>query len=320
MVTVEEPPLSPSQATLLALFFVSSYVGSLYISKNARLSFVSKTVKLPDGQTRQKQDKERWRDDPDVIRARLTAVVSSTVVSCFVVYWVRLGAVVQTASEARADTLKRLGFTAPHPVVAHLITPMLFLGPLYAMSLYRTLPLQRMFNYNNSTWLTFYSMLGLRTYVVAPLTEETVFRACMLSIYHLSGASTYRMIFFAPLWFGLAHVHHAWDAYNRFGRTTAALKRAILIITFQMTYTTLFGFHCSYLFLRTGSIWPSITAHVFCNIMGVPGLQQELRHFPSKTFLIIVVYILGIIGYILTLGAWSSTKGSIYWSQLQPIV
>ncbi|KAK0462016.1 uncharacterized protein EV420DRAFT_1528346 [Desarmillaria tabescens] len=319
MVTVEEPPLSPPQATLLALFFVSSYVGSLYISKNARLSFVSKTVKLPDGQIRQKQDKERWRDDSDVIRARLTAVVSSTVLSCFVVYWMRLRAF-STASEARADTLKRLGFTAPHPVVAHLITPMLFLGPLYAMSLYRTLPFQKLFNHNNSTWLTFNSMLGLRTYVVAPLTEETVFRACMLSIYHLSGALVYRMIFLAPLWFGLAHVHHAWDAYNRYGRTTAALKRAILGIAFQMTYTTLFGFHCSYLFLRTGSIWPPITAHVFCNIMGVPGLPQELKHFPSKTFLIIVTYILGVIGYILTLGAWSSTEGSIYWSQPQPVV
>ncbi|KAG7445568.1 Abi-domain-containing protein [Guyanagaster necrorhizus] len=312
-------PLSSSQATLLALFFASSYVGSLYISKNARLSFVSKTVKVSEGESRQKQEKERWRDDPDVIRARLTAVVSSTVVSCLVVYWVRLKAF-STASEARADTLERLGFTAPHPVVAHLITPVLFLGPLFAMSLYRTLPFQKMFNRNNSAWNAFYSIIGLRTFVVAPLTEETVFRACMLSVYHLSGASAYRMIFLAPLWFGLAHVHHAWDAYNRFGRTNAALKRAIIIIAFQMTYTTLFGFHCSYLFLRTGSIWPPITAHVFCNIMGVPGLQQELRHFPSKTFLILMAYVLGVIGYISTLGVWSATENSIYWSQSQPLV
>lgn len=181
MVTVEDPPLSPLQATLLALFFVSSYVGSLYISKNARLSFVSKSVKLPDGQIRRKQDKERWRDDSDVIRARLTAVALSTVLSCFVVYWVRLRAfavrtttsawcvflsIVQTASEARADTLKRLGFTAPHPVVAHLITPVLFLGPLYAMSLYRTLPFQKLYNLNNVTWIHFKSLLGIRTYVV----------------------------------------------------------------------------------------------------------------------------------------------------------
>ncbi|KAK0504399.1 hypothetical protein EDD18DRAFT_499993 [Armillaria luteobubalina] len=319
MVTVADPPLSSSQATLLALFFVSSYVGSLYISKNARLSFVSKPVKLADGQVRRKQDKERWRDDSDVIRARLTAVALSTVLSCFVVYWVRLKAL-EIASEARADTLKRLGFTAPHPVVAHLITPMLFLGPLYAMSLYRTLPFQKLYNLNNVTWIHFKSLLGIRTYIVAPLTEEIVFRACTLSIYHLSGASVYRMIFLAPLWFGLAHVHHAWDVYNRYGRTTAALKRAIIAITFQMAYTTLFGFHCSYLFLRTGSIWPPITAHVFCNIMGVPGLQQELRHFPSKTFLIIVTYILGVVGYVLTLGVWSSTERSIYWSQLQPVV
>lgn len=77
------PPLSLLQATLLALFFVSSYVGSLYISKNARLSFVATTVNTDT--PRQKQKSERWRDDPDVIRARLAAVSLATMCSCLAV-------------------------------------------------------------------------------------------------------------------------------------------------------------------------------------------------------------------------------------------
>lgn len=65
----------------------------------------------------------------------------------------------------------------------------------------------------------------------------------------MSGASANRMIFLGPLSFGIgmlvfsfvgpshepryvlthlsAHVHHAWDTYNRFGRTAGAAKRAI---------------------------------------------------------------------------------------------
>jgi hypothetical protein len=52
------------------------------------------------------------------------------------------------------------------------------------------------------------------------------------------------MIFLSPLWFGAgedfaylidrfrthfraAHLHHGWDLYNRFGKSRAALKRAV---------------------------------------------------------------------------------------------
>ena len=38
------------------------------------------------------------------------------------------------------------------------------------------------------------------------MTEEIVFRACVLSIYHLSGASRQYMIYFAPLTFGLGQL------------------------------------------------------------------------------------------------------------------
>lgn len=57
-------------------------MGSIYLSKNTRLSFSSKTVKVANGQARLKEADERWRDDPDVIKARLVAVGVATVICC----------------------------------------------------------------------------------------------------------------------------------------------------------------------------------------------------------------------------------------------
>ncbi|SRR6266404_1300900 len=54
------------------------------------------------------------------------------------------------------------------------------------------------------------------------------------------------------------------------------------MIVFQFTYTTLFGFHSSFLLLRTRSLLPSISAHIFCNFMGFPQLQEELQRYSSR--------------------------------------
>jgi prenyl protein peptidase len=70
-------------AHMLTLSFAVSYVGSLYISKNARLSFASRPpAPARNGEARQKVVNERWRDDPDVIKARLASVSLATFVCC----------------------------------------------------------------------------------------------------------------------------------------------------------------------------------------------------------------------------------------------
>lgn len=112
-----------------------------------------------------------------------------------------------------------------------------------------------------------------------------------------------------------AHVHHAWETYNRYGRSPAAMKRAAFgtgemflddagishlahhrcDLAFQFTYTSIFGFYCSYLFLRTGSIFPPITAHMFCNVMGVPQPGYDISERPDRklglfhSFLFVIV-------------------------------
>ena len=75
-------PLSTTFAHLLSLSFTVTYVGSIYLSKNSRLSFSSKVVHTVNGQARPKEQDERWRDDPDVIKARLAAVGFATLVCC----------------------------------------------------------------------------------------------------------------------------------------------------------------------------------------------------------------------------------------------
>lgn len=76
------PPLSTGFAHLFSIFFAFAYVGSIYLSKNSRLSFSGKTVHVKDGRARPKEQDERWRDDPDVIKARLAAVGFATLMCC----------------------------------------------------------------------------------------------------------------------------------------------------------------------------------------------------------------------------------------------
>lgn len=74
--------LSTRSAHALAAAYALSYVGSIYVSKGARLSFSNTKSNLEFGYARPKEQHERWRDDPDVIRARLVAVGTVTIFCC----------------------------------------------------------------------------------------------------------------------------------------------------------------------------------------------------------------------------------------------
>jgi hypothetical protein len=69
-----------SHAHLAAFVYASVYVGSLYISKNTRLTFASNTSGNLDAQ---EPVIERSRDDPDVIKARLLAVSIASALCCY---------------------------------------------------------------------------------------------------------------------------------------------------------------------------------------------------------------------------------------------
>jgi prenyl protein peptidase len=95
------PPISTASAHGITLLLASSYVGSLYLSKNTRLSFSSKPKRAATGTSREKESNERWRDDPDVIRARILAVTIATSLCCtgiFGLLWHMIGHTVEVVS------------------------------------------------------------------------------------------------------------------------------------------------------------------------------------------------------------------------------
>lgn len=321
MDTPHESPISSLTATALALGFAFIYVGSLYVFPSTRLLFATNLDKAtlgspqPLDRERAKLAHEKWRDDPEIIKARFMVIGLASAICCAIVsalLW-DLSQDVMTGWDLARLTCRYLGLVPGDSILPHLITPLLYLGPLVAMFLGEELPFQRYFSLS-LTIDKFTSLVGLRTYFVGPFTEELVFRACVLAVYHLSGSMTSRMVFLSPLTFGVAHAHHAWDTYNRYGRTRSALQRAIQASLFQLLYTTLFGFHAAYLFLRTGSLLPAWSAHAWCNVMGFPMLAWEVRRCRNafeKTALILA-YILGIIGYIYAIPRWTKSEASMY--------
>ncbi|KAJ3551694.1 hypothetical protein NM688_g4558 [Phlebia brevispora] len=136
--------------------------------------------------------------------------------------------------------------------------------------------------------------------------EEAVYRACVLSAYHMAGSSTRKMIFLSPLWFGLGQcLPFVFTLCDRL------IDSKYPVV--QLAYTTLFGFHCAFLFLRTGSLLVPIASHAFCNIMGLPGFASDLSLFPQKRIAIAAAYIGGVIAYIYTLRSWTAGYNSMYW-------
>lgn len=153
-------PLSVYQAHLLNLFFAFTYVGSLYVSKKTRLAF----YKGPNGRLREKELHERGRDDDGVIRARLVACTIATTACISTILWVDWTLVGETGAAVKV-TIQRLGLVT-HSVSSHFITPLLFLGPLYAMYLSSTLPYMHRWSFHDNVVFNFFSWQGIRNYIV----------------------------------------------------------------------------------------------------------------------------------------------------------
>lgn len=101
------PPISTFSAHVITLTLAISYVGSLYLSKNARLSFSSKPQRVLNGSSREKESTERWRDDPEVIQARLIAVTTATSLCCagvFGLLWRLIGNTVEVGTSLAYDS------------------------------------------------------------------------------------------------------------------------------------------------------------------------------------------------------------------------
>ncbi|KAI8333331.1 hypothetical protein BC941DRAFT_434431 [Chlamydoabsidia padenii] len=289
-------------ANITCVSFILLYIVGFYVFEHSR----NNGLKLS-------------RQHPTVIKSRMKAVALSCLVIsallCLILSYYLGKDSIQTAV-----TLLGLKITL-HPlhlwcqlVNPLLLTMILFLGPLSLLYFDQLLPGQNGFDMKRDVYQVFNSLHGQRNYVFAPLTEEYVFRSCMIAILSQAQHSYSYLIFVTPLYFGLAHLHHGWEVYHQLGCTRQALKTATLSSVFQFAYTTLFGWYVSFLFLRTGSVWPCVLCHSFCNMMGFPDVG-DIPHRPYRQRQVIwACFIAGVILFACLLYPLSCVKDSVYWS------
>lgn len=161
-------------------------------------------------------------------------------------------------------------------------------------------------------WLNyFHNLLWIRNHIVAPLSEEFTFRACMLPLL-LQSFTPITSIFITPIFFGVgelqesylknfsqnfvftAHLHHMIERL----RSGMDRKTAILISLFQFFYTSIFGIYSAFLFVRTGHFAAPFIAHAFCNHMGFPDIPDLLAQPEPRRCFYFVLYVLGLAGFI----------------------
>lgn len=117
------------------------------------------------------------------------------------------------------------------------------------------------------------------TYTITqgPITEECLFRSAAVPLLLVAGCSIKRIIFFSPLVFGLAHLHHFYEFRVTHPETplVAAIARSIL----QLSYTSVFGAYATFIFLRTGSLLSVVAVHTLCNSIGLPRVWGVLEPY-----------------------------------------
>ncbi|XP_036991317.2 CAAX prenyl protease 2 isoform X3 [Artibeus jamaicensis] len=167
------------------LSLACSYVGSLYVWKS----------ELP-------------RDHPAVIKRRFTSVlVVSSLSPLCVLLWREL-----TGIQPGTSLLTLMGFRLegffPAALLPLLLTMILFLGPLMQLSMDCSCDLAdglKVVLAPRSWARCLTDMRWLRNQVIAPLTEELVFRACMLPMLApCTGLGP--AVFTCPLFFGVASI------------------------------------------------------------------------------------------------------------------
>jgi prenyl protein peptidase len=110
------------------------------------------------------------------------------------------------------------------------------------------------------------------------VTEEIVFRSALVPLHLLAKIAPKHIVFYTPLYFGIAHIHHFYEYTLTHPHT--AFAPALIRSIVQFCYTTIFGFYASFVFLRTGSLWAVMLQHSFCNWCGLPRFWGRVDATP----------------------------------------
>ncbi|EAU32343.1 hypothetical protein ATEG_06959 [Aspergillus terreus NIH2624] len=175
-----------------------------------------------------------------------------------------------------SDALKLMGWWPigmSEIMRSFLLTAVLFTGPLFERGIAEG---------EWKDWIrgsrvseTLRGWIGWRNYVAGPITEEIMFRSAIVPLHLLAKISPGRIVFVAPLYFGIAHVHHFYEF--RLTHPDTSVLAALFRSLFQFSYTTIFGWYATFIYLRTGSLPAAILAHTFCNWCGLPRLWGRVE-------------------------------------------
>eukprot|EP00927_Polykrikos_kofoidii_P068695 TRINITY_DN6401_c0_g3_i1.p1 TRINITY_DN6401_c0_g3~~TRINITY_DN6401_c0_g3_i1.p1 ORF type:complete len:305 (+),score=35.81 TRINITY_DN6401_c0_g3_i1:22-915(+) len=205
------------------------------------------------------------RNEPGTIKRRFVSACLSCVCSAALV---RSLARPAASGELGLTLLELLGLGTADLVRATCcclgLTTLIFAGPIVQHFIF-------VVKYKRPlvAWHARHPWMAARDYIMAPITEEFTFRACVVRLWVAASIPQAAIIFLSPLCFALAHAHHIVEHYRR----ERNKKAACMQVAFQLFYTSIFGTFSNFLLLRTGSTVAVILAHTFCNIQGFPDLE-----------------------------------------------
>ncbi|KAI8363213.1 hypothetical protein B0O80DRAFT_8661 [Mortierella sp. GBAus27b] len=328
MQSYQQGLISPWVAGTSCVLFAALFVGSLYmfpvVSRSSKMAQSSSNNPSPSSVPSPRLD----RDHPLVIQQRIKGI-AATMVIVPIYLWILFSISGAIPSDMPLGSrisvfVHLLGLAPPFglELLNHLLVPlalvaMLFMGPLLIMWVDNELPFQLRWRWSTQ-WRELWQWIGIRNYIVGPIAEEFIFRACMVSTLACSGASLKAMVFGLPLVFGIAHVHHGYESYVKKGRTRQALIQSGIIALVQLTYTSLFGWFATFLYLRTSNLLAPCLTHSFCNMMGLPDVSMVQHYGPWKKW-IYAAFVLGMILFGTLLGPMTDPRlygdaaSLIYW-------
>ncbi|XP_043483295.1 CAAX prenyl protease 2 isoform X1 [Leptopilina heterotoma] len=229
------------------------------------------------------------REHPSTIKKRFFSCFVMTLISPASLYFGLSEKVFQSATIWELLGLRWPGFIQAI-ILPLCLTMILFLGPLSLQVINGIWKLYAEPMY----WLgSARTLIWWRNQVIAPLSEEWTFRACMLPLL-LQCFSPTTAIFICPLFFGVAHFHHVHERI----KMGMEVKHALIVSCFQFSYTTLFGAYAAFLFFKTGHFVAPFAAHSFCNHMGFPDLSEVATYEgPWKRAGLMSLFVLGLIAW-----------------------
>jgi prenyl protein peptidase len=308
---IMEAPLRLAESIIVSVVLASTFVGAFY-------ALPSSITRLP-------------RDHPQHILARIAAVSAVCMLAPVpLMVLVQDGFVDSSASAMLGWTSN--GGGAPcarglHAWMPLAATAMLFFGPLAQscllwlaqwVSSYKqtddpgtlvvrvlALPFAAAYALYQSLW-AHANLVMLRAVIVAPISEEWVFRACVLPLFAMAGCGPMVSVPATCAVFGLAHVHHYFEHVRNGINPSVAVQRVLV----QLSYTSLFGLYAGWTFYRTGSILVTVAVHSYCNACGLPDISFLLdKRHPLHPWRLAVLglYLAGILAFARALslqGTW----------------